>query len=206
MLQSDPLKEAHVLLKAALKASDPSCWPPPPWHLGGPRPSCPLSHQGHIAASCAALLAEVDIEAVAPKLQQRILKLRQDNPADDGAVDGAADAVRLVARAYAREPHKVRWFLEELDRRIVVGELEQQRSAHLKSGQTPSAILEVLWHGTDQRGYLVGWLARLDHDAHGLLVKVGRQWTWTEGDRDSVLATVPDALFESAAGGLDSNA
>lgn len=42
------------------------------------------------------------------------------------------------------------------------------------------------------------WLGQMDDGRYGLLSKVGPRWTWTEGARDDVLATVPDVLFEEA--------
>lgn len=48
-------------------------------------------------------------------------------------------------------------------------------------------------------GAVATWLARLISGRHGLLWRCGPAWRWLEGERDEVLAHVPDEHFEAAA-------
>ena len=51
----------------------------------------------------------------------------------------------------------------------------------------------------DGEGAVATWLARLISGRHGLLWRCGPAWRWLEGERDEVLAHVPDEHFEAAA-------
>lgn len=187
---ADPLRDAHMLLLAGLESCDPSCWPAQPFHLGGPKPTCSKEHQEAICDWCVELLRSADLATVPARLRPRVEAMKFHGP---------AEAVRLVTKAYATDASRTRAFLASLDQRILVGELAQQRGRYLQ-GQPASSLRRVLWRGTNSKGFLAGWIAELDGDAggYGLLAKRGQRWAWSEGDRDSVLATVPDALFASA--------
>ena len=41
-------------------------------------------------------------------------------------------------------------------------------------------------------------IVRLNDGRHGLIAKTKGRWTWSAGERDDMLATVPDAMMESA--------
>jgi hypothetical protein len=58
-----------------------------------------------------------------------------------------------------------------------------------------------LWRGFDGAKVTM-WLVRLSDERFALLSKPGARWALTEGDRDAVLATVPDAHFPAAVAAL----
>lgn len=111
-------------------------------------------------------------------------------------------AVKLVLEVHGVEG--LRDFLLDLDEEILrldcVTALERQE----KTATSP--IAHALWRGVttpdkkagDQPAKVNHWLARLENGRYGLLAKLGRRWAWTEGPRDDVLATVPEALFAEA--------
>jgi hypothetical protein len=57
--------------------------------------------------------------------------------------------------------------------------------------------LQPLWRHDVGRGRF-HFLCRLRGGNFGLLTRLKNRWRWFEGDRDSVLATVPGELFEDA--------
>jgi hypothetical protein len=106
-------------------------------------------------------------------------------------------------------PEPVRAFLITLDEEL--RRLDVVHALYLKK-KTPSApITRALWRGGTGNKVLY-WLALLEggrapcsqeesvfFGGHlGLLSKIGSRWTWTEGSRDDVLATIPDDRFEEA--------
>lgn len=66
----------------------------------------------------------------------------------------------------------------------------------------PARILRAVYRGSDappgSRTLGSIWLAELPDRAFGVLIKRGSRWCWETGDRESVLASVPDAHFERA--------
>jgi hypothetical protein len=58
-----------------------------------------------------------------------------------------------------------------------------------------------LWRGVDGAKVTMS-LVRLSDERFALLSKAGARWALTEGDRDAVLATVPDAHFPAAVAAL----
>ena len=60
-------------------------------------------------------------------------------------------------------------------------------------------IEAVIWRGADKENLPIAWLVRLAHKHYGLLAKIGRRWTFVEGDKDHVLASVPDDRFAEVA-------
>jgi hypothetical protein len=92
-------------------------------------------------------------------------------------------------------------FLAALDQRIMICELA---AMHEERGVKPSspatAILARPKGKTKRVPPLV--LARLESGRFGLWHKVGTRWAWSEGSRDEMLATVPDAFMEAATRGV----
>jgi hypothetical protein len=85
---------------------------------------------------------------------------------------------------------------EELLRREAIGLVVN------KTGEPPPAVRRVVWRGASAREVMV-WIAELDPDGRlGLLVRIGEEYLWTTGDRDTVLASVPDQLFAEAVSAL----
>jgi hypothetical protein len=114
--------------------------------------------------------------------------------------DAAGTSMRSVVARTVRwlagdGAEAVRSFLvtvdEELRRLDVVHALFQRKK------QPQSPVVRALWRGA-AGGKVALWLALLEDGQHGLLSKIGRRWSWTEGSRDDVLATVPDDRFEEA--------
>lgn len=90
----------------------------------------------------------------------------------------------------------VRSFLVELDDALTVADVRAALERRKK--EPTSAIVISLWRGADDKGAGSHWLARLEDGRYGLLSKPGRNWVWTEGRRDDLLAMVPDERFEEA--------
>jgi hypothetical protein len=81
---------------------------------------------------------------------------------------------------------------EEL-RRLDLVQAVRERCERELDATVVSAVLR-----SGKSGKVQLWLARLTEGRYGLLWKERARWRWTEGDRDTVLGTVPDAFFEAA--------
>jgi hypothetical protein len=102
-------------------------------------------------------------------------------------------AVGVLLEAEGKDA--VRRFLGDLDeelRRLDVAHAVEVRK------KAPSRLLVRAIHRAAEKGKVVLWLAELEGGQLGLLSKQGRLWTWSEGGRDEILATIPDAHFERA--------
>jgi hypothetical protein len=105
----------------------------------------------------------------------------------------AVKVVGLLLEAHGNEA--VRAFLGDLDhelRRLDVVHAVGQRN------KLPSRPIARAIYRAAEKGKVVLWLAELEGGKLGLLSKQGRLWSWNEGGRDDVLATIPDAWFEHA--------
>jgi hypothetical protein len=94
----------------------------------------------------------------------------------------------------ARSNVQVREFLSTLDDFL----LEQECIGILaERAITPRSEIGrvLLRQRTDDRG-LAAILVELEDGGEGLLVKLKGRWTWHEGSRDELVATVPDAYFK----------
>ncbi len=120
----------------------------------------------------------------------------------DLVFSSATAAVSRVVKELASDPRPmtVRAFLEELDGRLMRSELAGACRARTK--KEPPPLGAVLFRSADDDGRVAYWIARL---ASGGYVSLGRAgagaratWSWVEGSRDDVLASVPDALFAEA--------
>ncbi len=117
---------------------------------------------------------------------------------NERAVSFCGDAVEAAVKALSGEGgESVRRYLVELDERALALEFAAWASAKGPL-QAPPAIRRVLWRGADEKGHPALWVVRLAEGGHGILSKVGRRWAWTQGTRDEVLASVPDAQFAAA--------
>lgn len=86
------------------------------------------------------------------------------------------------------------WWLTEVDEAIMRCDA---RTAWERRGQTTSSrVVHCVWRGGDKTSRF--WLGRLESGRYALLSKLGRTWSSTEGDLDSVAATLPDAWFAKA--------
>jgi hypothetical protein len=105
-------------------------------------------------------------------------------------------AALFCGAATGRAEPRVKAFLDELDSEILRREL---LSLLAKREISPSApVARVLFRpaGSGRLPALV--LARLENQRYGLWVKLKARWDWIEGDRDHVLASIPDAHFDGA--------
>jgi len=93
----------------------------------------------------------------------------------------------------------VRDFLRELDARLLRLECRAAIEVRLPAGTPVPEVAEVLWRCADGGRQARHFIARLGDGSLGLVTKLGRAWAWVRGGRDEVLASVPDAHFESAA-------
>jgi hypothetical protein len=89
----------------------------------------------------------------------------------------------------------VRSFLSDLDEEL--RRLDLAHAVDLRKKEPSRPIARAIHRGAE-KGKVVLWLAELEGGKLGLLAKQGRLWAWSEGGRDDILATVPDAHFEAA--------
>ena len=86
------------------------------------------------------------------------------------------------------------WWLEQVDEALMLGDA---RTAWERRKQTTSSpITRLVWRGGDATTRL--WLVQLASGDFALLSKLGRTWASSEGDFDSVVATLPAQWFERA--------
>jgi hypothetical protein len=113
------------------------------------------------------------------------------SPASDILDSAVAEATLTMASALADT--LVRAFFDGGARRCLA-----LAAAH---APVDPAELEVVWqiHGGAGRAHFI---ARLVSGGFGLLTRLKDEWLWVQGDRDTVLATVPEELFESACAAL----
>jgi len=176
---------ARALEEARQNVADPELPRRYPYSLGNVRyPTVPLS-VGELAVDAArrairnpaatrvALCAQVRILVILEKAWARVAGL----PVND----------------------HVRELLVALDEQMVRLELEVALARYAPGRMTD--VEAVLWRGLE--GQRTGhWLVRLHGERHGLLTKLKGRWRWLEGNREEMLASVPDALFADAARGL----
>ncbi|MFO0598131.1 MAG: hypothetical protein U0228_22705 [Myxococcaceae bacterium] len=86
------------------------------------------------------------------------------------------------------------WWLEQVDEAIMTADA---RTAWERRGQTTKQpIVKCLFRGGDAKSRV--WLALLADGTWALLAKLGKNWQSTEGDAESVGATMPDQWFAAA--------
>jgi len=124
------------------------------------------------------------------------------NPGATGiaAAAQAAVAVRVV-RQHADDRRRetappVRAFLVKLNDALLRLELEAALGGRAPDG-VAVRVAAVLFRGAaSAKGAPTLWLARLERPAaYGLLLKLGARYRWQEGERDDILATLPDDAF-----------
>jgi hypothetical protein len=96
----------------------------------------------------------------------------------------------------AGAPVGVRALLSWIDEEIM--RLEAAAAMADRAGR-PVAVDRVLWRGADdKKKKTVHFLAVLRGGAWGLVTKIGRNWAFVEGTRDTVAASIPDPMFKEA--------
>jgi hypothetical protein len=108
-------------------------------------------------------------------------------------------AMKAMAQALADDPAAQRGWLEALDAELVrldaVAALERLE-------KVPSGPVRACpWRGVDGAKVTM-WVVEVTDERFALLSKPGARWVLTEGDRDTVLATVPDAHFPGVVAAL----
>lgn len=119
--------------------------------------------------------------------------LHPDN-AGTSARPAAVKAVNLLLESGGDDA--VRSFLAGLDAEL--RRLDVVHALTLRKKEPSRPITSTIHRGADKKGKPALWLARLEGGQLGLLAKQGRFWTWTEGGKEEILATVPDEHFENA--------
>lgn len=113
------------------------------------------------------------------------------NVGGKGAREACARAVKLLGPS----PKTVTAFLQALDATILL------ESAKVQLGdvkeQPSSAPVACRWRGAEG-GKVIAFLVELADGHFALVWKLKGTWRLVEGERDAVLATVPDAHFASA--------
>ena len=127
--------------------------------------------------------------------QRRVSQCARVNTYGTRASGYAAEAIVHVIWQLQKdhEDEKTRAFIAEVDDRIIAAELAA--TAHDRGGRA-LAVERVLWRGADHTGNCGSWIARLAPERYVLFQKLANRWTFTEGSRDDVLATVPNEHFE----------
>jgi hypothetical protein len=105
------------------------------------------------------------------------------------AVTGAQRSARAAARLLGPS------FLEALSNEL--RRLDVVTLVHRFDLPLQGTIVATAWRARNG-SKLSHAIVRLDGDRYGLLAKTKGRWTWVQGTRDDVLASVPDALMESA--------
>jgi hypothetical protein len=113
------------------------------------------------------------------------------------------DAVRMsirlerdAAATVAESDAAMCRFVDDLDQELMRVEVE---TILVPRVDCIPAFGRVLWRavgpGLDRATHFV---VALEPEGYGLLAKLGGRYSWHEGGRDEILATVPDGMFESA--------
>lgn len=87
------------------------------------------------------------------------------------------------------------WWLAQVDEAIMLG--DARTAWERREQKTSSPIAHLVWRGGEKTSTRL-WLVRLKSGQYALLAKLGRNWTSSEGELESVAATVPDAWFTRA--------
>lgn len=222
------LADAHGLYVSATRKADKSALPTTPPHLGGPMPELTVFETVEVALALARLalgkkpspdgdrlvaLAEQQLSWARGGKKGTAPTQRSDEPAParaKGPSWALARAALMEARnidhvsgrgtsikssvSYGLELGDPAWWLTQVDELVM---LADARAAWERRNQrTSSPLVHLVWRGGDSSSRL--WLARLRSGSYALLAKLGRNWSSTEGDLESVAATVPDAWFSRA--------
>jgi hypothetical protein len=222
------LAQAHGLYVSAARAAPASAQPRSAPHLGGPTPELSVFETVQLAIDLTTMAVQKQPNAEADALRTRAVKVlglaRAGLTAKVSQAERAIPAtskakgpVFTLARAALKEAWSTDhvsgrgtsiksavvvgltlgdpvWWLEQLDEAIMRADA---RTAWERRGQATSSPLQhCVWRGGDPSSKL--WLCRLESGHYALLSKLGRTWSSTEGDLDSVTATLPDTWFGHA--------
>ncbi|MCA9568453.1 MAG: hypothetical protein KC656_11445 [Myxococcales bacterium] len=187
------LDGVHSLLANALRAIPPELWPTEPLHAGETRPDIGVPGYPALAR---ALQSWVDDPALKDRMRQaEERETAQRRPDMMGA--SLRPHLQAVVRALAasERPTDATELLVRMDDELRRLDIVQ---ALAKRKQTPSRpVAAAVYRGADDKDVRVR-LARLDDGRFGLQCKLGGRYRWIEGDREDVLASVPEDWFADA--------
>ncbi|MCU0695216.1 MAG: hypothetical protein MUC96_01660 [Myxococcaceae bacterium] len=222
------LAQAHGLYVAAARAAPAAALPSAPPHLGGPTPELSVFETVQLAIDLATVASHKQPHPESAALVSRAVKvlglaraglaakvsrperaipptstskgptwtlaraaLKEAWTTDHVSGRGTSIKSAVVTGLSLGEPA---WWLEQVDEALMRADA---RTAWERRGQaTSSPLVHCVWRGGDARSKF--WLCRLESSHFALLSKLGRVWRSTEGDFDSVLATLPDDWFARA--------
>jgi hypothetical protein len=123
--------------------------------------------------------------AIVSAVAGEILECVSTNPAGKGSRAVAVAAAKLLGPTFLGR------LAAEIDRLDAVTFIERQELA------IKGTIKACAWRGT-AGAKLTHVIVELDDGSFGLIAKTKGRWTWEQGPRDDMLASVPDAYMESA--------
>lgn len=226
--QGVSLAEAHGIYVSVARKAPAHAQPKQPPHLGGPVPELSVFETVELAIALATIAIGKRPDAECEVLVARATKVLALVRADKAKTISAAERVVpptakakgpafTLARAALKEAWstdhvsgrgtsiksgvvaglelgEAAWWLEQVDEALMVGDA---RTAWERRGQsTTSRLTKCVWRAADETSKF--WLGRLESGQYALLSKLGRTWSSTEGDLDSVTATIPDGWFARA--------
>lgn len=225
--QGVSLANAHGIYVAAARKAPLSALPKTPPHLGGPTPELSVYETVELAIGLAKLALQRTPHAEGAALVARSAKVlglvragkQSTATAEDKEVPRTSKAKGpsfALARASLMEAWNTdhvsgrgtsikggvqagleldpAWWLTQVDEQVML--CDARTAWERKDEKTSSPLAHLVWRGGDKTTRL--WLARLASGRYALLAKLGRNWTSTEGDLESVAATIPDTWFARA--------
>jgi len=222
------LAEAHGLYVSAARKAPPTALPRSAPHLGGPIPELSVFETVELAIALATIALAMQPSDECRQLidrATRVLKLVRTATAqkaskeerqvpDSSSKKGPAFTLARAAVKEAWSTDHVSgrgtsiksavaaglqlgdptWWLTQVDEQVMCCDARTAWERREKS--TSSPLVHCVWRGGDKTSRI--WLGRLESGRYALLSKLGRTWSSTEGDLDSVVATIPDSWFATA--------
>jgi hypothetical protein len=140
-----------------------------------------------------------------PRAQREIDRPGRYRPSDDDPPATDEDAIVGSLRIYAVKGARRAAvatarllgppFLDALAREI--GRLDAVTLVRAQKLRPSAPIVASLWHGR-AGAKITHRVVVLEGGGHGMIAKTKGRWTWLEGTREDLLATVPDAMMELA--------
>lgn len=226
--QGVSLANAHGIYVSAARKAPLTALPKSPPHLGGPTPELSIYETVELAIGLAKVLlqkkpsdegqtlvaraervlalARVGKQSTASATDKEIPKstkskgpsftlaraaLKEAWTTDHVSGRGTSIKAGVLAGLELGDPA---WWLAQVDEQVML--CDARTAWERKDEKTSSPLTHLVWRGGDKTTRL--WLARLASGRYALLAKLGRNWTSTEGELESVAATIPDTWFARA--------
>ncbi|MCB9676501.1 MAG: hypothetical protein H6737_15390 [Alphaproteobacteria bacterium] len=182
----------HSLLALALRAIPGELWPAGPLHRGELRPDIGQASYPVLART---LAGWVDAPALRDRLLHAEERERAQTRPDMAGASLRPQVKRVAEELAATGGPEVTTFLARLDdelRRLdVVNALAKRKE------QPTVPIRHCVWRASDGKAVRLH-LAELADGRFGLLCKLKGRYRWMEGERDEILASVPEEWFAGA--------